>query len=60
MSGRRLAAGLAAGLGALALAALTATGAELPRSAALSRELDRAQALLRVRLATLPQDSGVL
>jgi outer membrane protein OmpA-like peptidoglycan-associated protein len=60
MSGRRLAAGLAAGLGALALAALAATGAELPRSAALSRALDRAQALLRVRLATLPQDSGVL
>src|ERR1700676_4548601 len=66
MSGRRmpalLAAGLAAAVSALSgHAAITAgvPGADAPRPSALSRELDRAQALLQLRLASLPQDSAV-
>jgi outer membrane protein OmpA-like peptidoglycan-associated protein len=63
---------IAAGLAALALAlavlwapssraATAASGADTPRpTAAASRELDRAQALLLLRLARLPEDSGVL
>jgi outer membrane protein OmpA-like peptidoglycan-associated protein len=60
MSGRRGLRWLALGLAALASAALAATGPELARPSALSRELDRAQALLALRLASLPEDSGVL
>jgi outer membrane protein OmpA-like peptidoglycan-associated protein len=37
-----------------------ATGETRPRPSAASRELDRVQALLLVRLATLPEGSGVL
>jgi outer membrane protein OmpA-like peptidoglycan-associated protein len=67
MSGR--VALMAAGLAALALSPLSAprshaaTGANAAaagRPSAASRELDRAQALLLERLASLPQDSGVL
>jgi outer membrane protein OmpA-like peptidoglycan-associated protein len=58
MSGRRY---LPAWLAALALVlpAVGASAAEARPSAA-SRELDRAQALLLVRLASLPEGSGVL
>jgi len=65
MSGRRPPALLAVGLAALAVAAVAASGAasgavEAARPTAVSRELDRAQTLLLVRLATLPPGSGVL
>jgi outer membrane protein OmpA-like peptidoglycan-associated protein len=43
-----------------AAATAAATAEARPRPSALSRELDRAQALLLVRLATLPEGSGVL
>lgn len=70
MSGRRLPALMAALLAALALApvaaplsradaAATAVDAP-PPPPAVRRELDRAQELLLVRLASLPEDSGVL
>jgi outer membrane protein OmpA-like peptidoglycan-associated protein len=66
MNGRRPPALLAVGLAALAVAAVAASGAasgaaaQAARPSAVSRELDRAQTLLLVRLATLPQGSGVL
>ncbi len=70
MSGRRLPALMAALLAALALAPLAAplsradaaaTGVDAPPPPpAVRRELDRAQELLLVRLASLPEDSGVL
>jgi outer membrane protein OmpA-like peptidoglycan-associated protein len=61
MSDRRLPAWLAVALAAVASAALAASGAaEAARPTAASRELDRAQALLALRLASLPEDSGVL
>jgi outer membrane protein OmpA-like peptidoglycan-associated protein len=41
-------------------AASATTGTDAARPSALSRELDHAQALLLVRLASLPGDSGVL
>src|ERR1700687_577978 len=68
MSGRRLPALMAALLAALALAPVAAplsradaaaTGVDAPPPA-VRRELDRAQELLLVRLASLPEDSGVL
>jgi outer membrane protein OmpA-like peptidoglycan-associated protein len=37
-----------------------ATGVDAPRPTAASRELDRAQALLQLRLASLPEGSAVL
>jgi outer membrane protein OmpA-like peptidoglycan-associated protein len=60
MSGRRWPGLLGVGLATLASAALAASGAEAARPTAASRELDRAQALLALRLASLPEDSGVL
>jgi outer membrane protein OmpA-like peptidoglycan-associated protein len=45
---------------AAAPAAVRVSAAVAPRPSALSRELDRDQALLLLRLASLPQDSGVL
>jgi outer membrane protein OmpA-like peptidoglycan-associated protein len=70
MSGRRAPAPLAAGLAMLAAlcalsghaasAADAASAAAAPRPTAASRELDRAQALLQLQLASLPEDSGVL
>jgi outer membrane protein OmpA-like peptidoglycan-associated protein len=64
MSGGRpavlLAVGLGVGLAALAAAAVAASGTQATRPSAASRELDRAQTLLLVRLATLPEGSGVL
>jgi outer membrane protein OmpA-like peptidoglycan-associated protein len=69
MSGRRLPAPMAALLAALALTPLAttpshadtaATGVDAPPPPAVRRELDRAQTLLLVRLASLPEGSGVL
>src|SRR5450631_523123 len=59
MSDRRGSALLAVALATVGLCAATAA-AEAPRPTAASRELDRAQALLQLRLASLPEDSGVL
>jgi outer membrane protein OmpA-like peptidoglycan-associated protein len=70
MSGRRVPGRLAAGLATLALSALpalsghaassAAASADGSRPTAASREMDRAQALLQLHLASLPEDSGVL
>lgn len=73
MSGRRLPAAWGALLAACALTGSTLAGGPASaagwvvasaqarvRESALSRELDRAQALLALRLASLPEGSGVL
>jgi outer membrane protein OmpA-like peptidoglycan-associated protein len=60
MSDRRLPGWLAVALAVVSSAALAATGTVAARPTAASRELDRAQALLALRLASLPEDSGVL
>jgi outer membrane protein OmpA-like peptidoglycan-associated protein len=68
MSARRLSTLMAALMGAWMLAGLAVSAAHADTLApgtaapppAVRRELDRAQALLLVHLASLPQDSGVL